>query len=225
MNINKKAPMLIGTILFLIFIVGSATYAYFSNSIKITSNIGFNTVFASTKPIFTSLVEKDLDLHVYRSDMLEGSSTSATSDNGIIKVNLLSSKDDMRAVCTYDIVLVWEAEDYVPSTTLPAHDADNNEFPYELSLKASRTTTGDDGYSYLDKNLAEINLDKIGFMTVGEEKRATIISGAEIHNQSSSNSTTTTWNLTLSFYSLPVVQDALLGKTYSGRLVVTNVKC
>lgn len=224
MNIQKKTPILIGTILFFMFLIASATYAYFATNIQI-ANLSVEALFDSTKPSFTAYVEKDLNLQVYATDMLEHSSTSVKSADGVIKVDALASKENADMVCTYDIELVWTSDEYVPSTVLPVQDAESNSFPYELSLKASRQITGDDEYSYANKDLTEINLDNINFTTVGDEKRAKVISGAEIHNKSAATSTSTTWTFTLSFYSLPVTQDTLLGKTFSGHLMVTNVVC
>lgn len=226
MNMRKKTPILIGTVLFLTFLVASATYAFFATSAQITNNLVFEAIFDSTTPTFTASVEKDLNLQVYATDMLQHSSTSVKSADGIIKIDALASKDDADMVCTYDIDLVWDSDGYVPSTTLPAEDQETGTiFPYELSIKGTRVVTGDDGYTYTNKDLAEKNISDIEFTIVGDEKRATIISGAEIHNKSATEKTLTTWTFTLSFYSLPVTQDALLGNTYSGHLVVTNAVC
>lgn len=225
MNLKKRAPILIGTIIIMLIIIANAAYAYFATTAEIVSNLSFEALFNSTLPTFTSYVEKDLSLQVYTTDMLNHSDLAVKSANGIVKVDVLSSSATAGVICTYDIDLVWDSDNYVPSTVLPIQDEEGNNFLYELSLKATREITGDNGYTYQDKSFAETNLNNITFTTVDGEKRAKLIRGAEIHNQSDTDMTSTTWTITLSFYSLPTSQNTLLGKSFSGHLVVTNAIC
>lgn len=221
---KKRTSILIITIIFLIFIIANATYAYFATSAEIINNLSFEAIFNSSMPAFTAEVKKDLSLNVYTTDMLQHSDVSVKSAEGIIDITALSASSTAAVVCTYDIDLVWDSEGYVPSTTLPTYDTDNKAYPYELSIKGIRETE-DPGYTYQDKNLSEINISNITFKEEDGEKRANLIKGAEIHNQSVDTATTTKWTFTLSFYSLPVSQNGLLGKTFTGHLVVSNAVC
>ena len=112
---------------------------------------------------------------------------------------------------------------YTPTTTLPV----NVNYPYELSISGTRTTTGDTtGISYTNKNVTETNLSNLTWTgnagTVGRYSK--IVSGAEIHSKSTT-ATVTTWTYTMNFYVLPTNQNALSGKEFGLNLIVDNVSC
>lgn len=221
---NKKTILII-TITFFIFLIASATYAFFRAQIDVETNLNFAASFDGLSPSFTAYVEKDMNLEIYSSDMLKNTVVASKTNDGTVIVELTSAKDGTDAVCSYNIEYVWDsADEYVPSTSLPVSSDEGTSFPYELSIKGTRLTQNDDEYTYQNKDLGETNLDKLSWQEV-DGKRAVIVENAEIHSKSSTVASKTIWTFTMSFYSLPVNQNVLLGKNFKGHLVITNISC
>ncbi|MBE6155484.1 MAG: hypothetical protein E7164_01860 [Firmicutes bacterium] len=215
-------PLTAISLMSLLFITISASYAYFSSKAQgdITVNTNVTTVDAAT---FTAYTLDAIELNVTSEDMFSSSTTPAKSDNGTIVASLASPQENITVNCSYDIELIWDTTDQYtsPTTTLAAP------YPYEISLLGTQSVSGDTtGHTYTVSSLTETNLT--GFTwngTIGEVGRsAKVISGAQIYSKSL-NATTATWNFTLNFYSLPTDQTAITGKNYGAHLAVTNVIC
>ena len=227
----KKNTSLIMGILVISLAVAMSGYAYFSAKINIGSNINTNITTSSVKPVFTANPGNELNLNINIETLTTANIGNVVNNTANINVTLDGKGNSGTISCTYDIVFVWDGDEYKATTELPAKNdnqeaieevsdqvetpqEDNKEYKFELSLQ------GSNGES--QPKLAETNLDALSW-NGGDKKRATVVKGATITTNGSS--ATSNWTFTLSFYTLPTEQNMLLKKEYKGHLEVTNVVC
>ena len=209
-------------IIFLLFLIISASYAYFTSSINNSNITVVNTVLSSANAEFMAYSVDPLSISAELSDFLAASDTPVASDNGTIIVKLASSEAGQTVHCTYDVRFIWDSTTQYTTATQSLSSG-----TYELSILGSRTTTGDTtGHSYESKDLSEINLTNLSWTgNAGVAGRyATLVSGAEIYSMATTD-TTTTWTFTINLYSLSGNQSSLMNKNYQSHLVVTNIVC
>lgn len=224
MNKNKIDFFITGaSILLLLFVTISASYAYFSsrfNGDSISLNVTTNTSEAAT---FTAYAVDQIEFNVTAEELYTPSATPAKSDNGQVVVVLASPTEGKTVHCTYDILFTWDTTDQYtsPSTSL------TGDTKFEISLLGHQEVTGDNtGHTYTKTSLAETNLSNFTWIRAAGEigRYSRIVSGAEIYSNST-NQTKITWTFTLNFYSLSADQSGLMGKTYGAHLGVGNVVC
>ena len=221
---KKNLVFMIVSAIVLLSVVISATYAFFvSGSIDTTNNTTINASTPNKMATFMSYSTNPLDLSIEINDMMEASTTAAKSDEGNIYVTMSSPTNNDTVYCTYSIDFVWDSTDQYTSSSMIL----NGTYPYELSISGSQSIMGDStGHVYDNKNLSETNLTALTWTgnagTVGRSAR--LVENAVIYSNSTT-ATTALWNFNLRFYSLPVAQSGLFGKTLSAHLVVSDVIC
>ena len=209
-------------LIFMLFLVISASYAYFTSNINTTNITKVNTNLASADATFMAYSTDPLSISAELSDFMTASASPVETDNGVIVVKLSSSTAGQVAHCTYDVRFVWDS-----TTQYTTASQTLSSGTYELSILGSRTTTGDtSGHSYASKNLSETNLTNLTWNgTAGTAGRyATLVSGAEIYSNATTD-TTTTWTFTINLYSLSGNQSSIINKNYQAHLAVTNIVC
>lgn len=213
------------TIVIMLIVIISATYAFFATNMSLVNNVSLNIVVPdASRATYTSYSTDSLQLNVGLSNMLVNSVIAAVTDTGDLIVKYSSPAANDEYECTYDIQYVWDSTDQytTPSMTLTTAN------PYELSISATASASGDSfsSYDYTSNNLAERDLSTFSWNgTAGVAGRyATIIQDAKIYANTVAG-TTVTWTFNMNFYSMPSDQTAFLGKTLSGHVVTGNIRC
>ena len=221
---KKKIGLLISTVMLMLVLVFTATFAYFGmGTMNLTNIANLNVVTPTSMAAFTSYSNNSLSLSVELEDLMTVSPTPV-SDTGDLIVKLSAPSANTQMFCTYDIRYIWDTTDQYTSPTMTL----NSTYPNELSIAGSVVATGDSysGYTYTSKNLVEKDLSQFSWTgnagTIG--RYTTLVSGAKIYSNTTTG-TTATWTFTLNFYTLPSNQASLGGKNMAGHLQAANIVC
>ena len=213
------------TIIIMLIIILSATYAFFATNMSLINNVILNVeVPDASRATFTSYSTNPLQLNVEAANVLYPSTTATVTDTGdlIIKYSSPAANDEYE--CTYDVLYVWDTNTQYTSPTVTLSET----YPYEISISGMVSATGDSfsSYDYTSKNLIEKDLSQFSWVgtpsSVG--RYAKIIEGAKIYTNSVSG-TTVTWTFNMNFYSLPVSQTRFSGSILNAHIVTGNVRC
>ena len=222
---KNSYSLIIVTIIIMLILIVSATYAFFATNISVVNNVALNiSVSNASRATFTSYSTDSLQLNVTAANVLFPSASAMVTDTGDLIVKYSSPSANNEYECIYDIQYVWDSTDQytLPSMTL------TTQYPYEISLAAVASATGDSfsSYDYTSKNLVEKDLSQFSWNgSAGTAGRyATIISDAKIYANSVAG-TTVTWTFNMNFYSLPSSQVGFSGKTLLGHIVTGNIRC
>lgn len=170
-----------------------------------------------------------------------------------IDINLKTINNNDLYECTYDLVWTWTSTDqyttsdvvsnYVAYTgydflIVPASEADS--FDYigngyhvldyiygQFEVSGIPITTGSpDNYPSTPDLLISKDFSRFNWVgTAGQPGyKTTIFKDAKIYSNSE-NGTNTKWIIHNSFYNIPYDQTEFLGKEYSGKVTVENVRC
>ena len=213
------------TVIVVFVLVTSATYAYFATgSFNVTNVTNLNSEVINAKAAFTAYSNDAIELSVGLANLIVAQTNATVFDSGDYIVKLTSPVAGEEMQCTYDIDFVWDttAQYTTPSMAFTAT------YPYELSVAATVVATGDSysGYNYASKNVVERDLSTLSWTgnagTVG--RKATVVSQAMIYTNTVAG-TTATWTFNVKFYTLPVSQSTLLGKSLKAHLTAANIDC
>lgn len=221
---KQNTTLMVVTVIFMLFLIVSAAYAYFATNLAPINNVSVNTEVPSARATFTSYSTNPLQLNVTLDKLVVASTIATVTDTGDLIVKLSSPSAGQQMVCTYDVRYVWDSTNQytTPSMTFTA------KYPYEISLAATVSATGDSfsSYDYTSKNLVERDLSTFSWTgTAGTAGRyTTVISGAKIYSNTTAG-TTATWNFNMRFYTLPASQASLMNKKLLGHIVTANIQC
>lgn len=193
---NGKLVTVIITIMAVLSLAFSATYAIISANIT-TNNVAINANIG-TRPIFVATPDKSIAMSVNITPSTASSVTLMT--NGVANLNISLSNSYGNTTCTYDLIWQW----------------DSSSSAYTITSGATKeyTVQGTNGtVSFSEK---QVNNSSSG--------NTALYSGASIA-VTNGNITTQTWKITASFYRTTQIQSGHLGKSYSGKVVATNVIC
>lgn len=222
---KTRSLSLFMVIIFMVIVVTSASYAYFKASVLVDGSINADITTIGTNYAFTAMPDKDISLNIDTSSLTEENIGTNQASNSTIKVALLAGSDDKIVNCHYNINFVWDGNEYHKTHSLPVkiNEESEEEIAYELSLQAKSTIDNEE----TSMALKETNIDDFSWKSgeKDDKKIATIITGAEISNNSANIPTIVTWDFSLKFYVLPTPQNSLIGKNYSAHLVVSDVRC
>ncbi|MBR7042209.1 MAG: hypothetical protein IKI04_01780, partial [Bacilli bacterium] len=191
------------SLLVLIVIVISFTYAFFSGNIVGNGNINVSAnIDESMIPIFTAVPSGDLILDVTDADMLpsQANNTVPISANETIEVSLIGGTPLEEITCTFSFV--WtklaDSDTYVPTTG-------------RGSLKENTLSIADENSTTV---FAETNIDSL---TSGNT-----IATRSISSHGSLN--TQVYTVTQSFYNLDLNQT-MYNASYKSKVSIENVSC
>ena len=198
---NRVGILVIIGVLLVVTIIIGISYAYFfnieiKNNNTISGNINTNSYVFATKGTGSLSITLDQD----KLDIANASndySSYVSSDGSYVSI-VLDAKGLKKVYCSYDLV-------YVPSTTYKPNEGAVNAGLKELTLSG----TSNNGNSFSE-------IDISGSSTI------TLISNVEI---STDASVIEEWNFTAKYYNLDVIQDNVIGQTFTGNIKVANTNC
>ena len=209
-NINVKIMGVFASIL-LLFIVITASFAYFGSfDVNLNNNVAvnINAVSPGNATFISSATQ--LNLQVPAANMSQTASNNeiaAATNTATLTVNLTGASN-LLTTCTYDIVYEYDSTSNVYGKS-PTTKNGNKEITLQVS-----NVNGTNNFAN------EKNFD---FDSSWSGLKRTLVSGATI----SSNGTLTTQNISITgkYYNLTIPQTSIEGKTFTGKIYVTNHSC
>lgn len=198
-NNRTKLLIIIGTFLALAIISGVA-YAYFGKLIINNTANAITQINTSFYNFNSTTASVSITLDQNKLDISNASNTytsfmSNTSGNFNIT---LDTKNSGSVYCTYDIV-------YEPTTSYKSSPAATKAGLKEFTISGSSTN----GTSFGEINIA-------GSSKVTLAKNVLFFTDT---------SYTDSWTFTIKYYNLNVIQDSVIGQTFSGNIKTDNVNC
>ena len=209
-NINVKIMGVFASIL-LLFIVITASFAYFGSfDVNLNNNVAVNINAVSPGDATFISNATQLNLQVPAANMSQTASNNeiaAASNTATLTVNLTGAAN-LLTTCTYDIVYEYDSTSNVYGKS-PTTKNGNKEITLQVS-----NVNGTNNFAN------EKNFDYDSSWT---NNKRTLVSGATI----SSNGTLTTQNISITgkYYNLTIPQTSIEGKTFTGKIYVTNHSC
>ena len=211
MKINNIKIMGVFASILLLFIVITASFAYFGSfDVNLNNNVVVNVNSVSPgNATFTSNATQ-LNLQVPAANMsqtVSDNETAAASNTATLTVNLTGAAN-LLTTCTYDIVYEYDSTSNVYGKS-PTTKNGNKEITLQVS-----GVTGTNNFAN------EKNFD---YDSSWSGLKRTLISGATI----SSTGILTTQNISIigKYYNLTISQSSLEGKAFTGKIYVTNHSC
>ena len=195
----------------LIIIIGVASFAYFGTfNVNLVNNVAVNINSSSPgNATFTSNATQ-LNLQVPAANMsftVANNTVAAKEDTAFLDVTLTGSQN-LLTTCTYDIVYEYDAGSNVYGKS-PTTKNGNKEITLQVS-----NVNGTNNFAN------EKNFD---FDSSWTNNKRTLVSGASISSMGSL--TTQNISITGKYYNLTISQSSLEGKSFTGKIYVTNHKC
>ena len=195
----------------LIIIIGVASFAYFGTfNVNLNNNVAVNINSSSPgNATFTSNATQ-LNLQVPAANMsftVANNTVAAKEDTAFLDVTLTGSQN-LLTTCTYDIVYEYDAGSNVYGKS-PTTKNGNKEITLQVS-----NVNGTNNFAN------EKNFD---FDSSWTNNKRTLVSGASISSMGSL--TTQNISITGKYYNLTISQSSLEGKSFTGKIYVTNHKC
>ena len=212
-NNNVKIMGLFASVLLLVIIV-TASFAYFGSFIvNLNNNVAVNVNSVSPGDATFTSNATQLDLQVPAANMSQTAAdneTPAAENTATLTVNLTGAAN-LLTTCTYDIVYEYDANSNVYGVSPTTKNSDK-----EITLQVS-------GVNGTNNFAAEKNFDSTTISSYKNGNVYTLVSGATI----SSNGTLTTQNINIigKYYNLTISQSSLEGRSFTGKIYVTNHKC
>ena len=233
-NKIKKSAAVFATTL-IIIIVGVASFAYFGTfDVNLINNVAVNI--NAVSPGNASFVSSgaQLNLQVPAANMSQTNAGSvAAENNAVLTVNLTGAKD-LLTTCTYDIVYEYDensnvygyGETPVTENGNSGHDITLSIFDDTSSIEEPSTNgityyyngrpfnyfEGSDPYKIFDENDKWDSIRKRVLV-----RNASIISTGELVTQK--------WFVDMAYLNLPISQEQLAGKAFTGKIYVENYDC
>ena len=212
-NNNVKIMGLFASVLLLVIIV-TASFAYFGSfNVNLNNNVAVNVNSVSPGDATFTSNATQLDLQVPAANMSQTAAdneTPAAENTATLTVNLTGAAN-LLTTCTYDIVYEYDANSNVYGVSPTTKNSDK-----EITLQVS-------GVNGTNNFAAEKNFDSTTISSYKNGNVYTLVSGATI----SSNGTLTTQNINIigKYYNLTISQSSLEGRSFTGKIYVTNHKC
>ena len=195
----------------LIIIIGVASFAYFGTfNVNLNNNVAVNINAVSPGNATFISNATQLNLQVPAANMSQTASNNeiaAASNTATLTVNLTGAAN-LLTTCTYDIVYEYDAGSNVYGKS-PTTKNGNKEITLQVS-----NVNGTNNFAN------EKNFD---FDSSWSGLKRTLVSGASISSMGSL--TTQNISITGKYYNLTILQSSLEGKSFTGKIYVTNHKC
>ena len=195
----------------LIIIIGVASFAYFGTfNVNLNNNVAVNINAVSPGDATFISNATQLNLQVPAANMSQTASNNeiaAASNTATLTVNLTGAAN-LLTTCTYDIVYEYDAGSNVYGKS-PTTKNGNKEITLQVS-----NVNGTNNFAN------EKNFD---FDSSWTNNKRTLVSGASISSMGSL--TTQNISITGKYYNLTISQSSLEGKSFTGKIYVTNHKC
>ena len=209
-NINVKIMGVFASIL-LLFIVITASFAYFGSfNVNLNNNVAVNINAVSPGDATFISNATQLNLQVPAANMSQTASNNevaAATNTATLTVNLTGAAN-LLTTCTYDIVYEYDSTSNVYGKSPTTKNGDK-----EITLQVSNVN-GTNNFA----NEKNFDFDS----SWGGLKR-TLVSGATI--ESDGSLTTQNISITGKYYNLTIPQTSIDGKTFTGKIYVTNHSC
>ena len=212
-NKIKKSVAVFATTL-IVVIVGVASFAYFGTfDVNLINNVAVNI--NSSSPGNATFISNatELNLQVPAANMSQtvaDNSTAAASNAATLTVNLTGAKD-LLTTCTYDVVYEYDSSSSIYGTSPATQNGDK-----EITIQVS-SSSGTNNFN------TEKNFDSTTIASYKTGNYYTLVKGATI--ESLGSLTTQNINITAKYYNLNISQSSLEGKSFTGKIYVTNNSC
>ena len=212
-NNNIKIMGVFATVLLLVIVI-TASFAYFGSfNVNLNNNVAVNVNSVSPgNATFTSNATQ-LNLQVPAANMSQtvaDNSTAAASNTATLTVNLTGAKD-LLTTCTYDVVYEYDSSSSIYGTSPATQNGDK-----EITIQVS-SSSGTNNFN------TEKNFDSTTIASYKTGNYYTLVKGATI--ESLGSLTTQNINITAKYYNLNISQSSLEGKSFTGKIYVTNNSC
>ena len=195
----------------LIIIIGVASFAYFGTfNVNLNNNVAVNI--NSSSPGNATFISNatQLNLQVLAANMSQTASNNeieAASNTATLTVNLTGAAN-LLTTCTYDIVYEYDSTSNVYGKS-PTTKNGNKEITLQVAgVTGTNNFASEKNFDY-DSNWSGL--------------KRTLVSGASISSMGSL--TTQNISITGKYYNLTISQSSLEGKSFTGKIYVTNHKC
>ena len=209
-NINVKIMGVFASIL-LLFIVITASFAYFGSfDVNLNNNVAvnINAVSPGNATFISSATQLNLQVPAANmSQTVADNTVAAASNTATLTVNLAGAAN-LLTTCTYDIVYEYDSTSNVYGKS-PTTKNSNKEITLQVSnVNGTNNFANEKNFDY-DSNWSGL--------------KRTLVSGASISSMGSL--TTQNISITGKYYNLTISQSSLEGKSFTGKIYVTNHKC
>ena len=198
----------------LIIIIGVASFAYFGTfNVNLNNNVAVNINAVSPGNATFISNATQLNLQVPAANMSQTASNNeiaAAENTATLTVNLTGAAN-LLTTCTYDIVYEYDSSSYIYGGSQAKSVAKNGD--KEITLQVAGVT-GTNNFA------SEKNFD---YDVNWSGLKRTLVSGASISSMGSL--TTQNISITGKYYNLTISQSSLEGKSFTGKIYVTNHKC
>ena len=200
----------------LIIIIGVASFAYFGTfNVNLNNNVAVNINAVSPGDATFISNATQLNLQVPAANMSQTASNNeiaAASNIATLTINLTGAAN-LLTTCTYDIVYEYDSTSNVYGKS-PTTKNGNKEITLQVS-----------GVNGINNFASEKNFDSVSMASYynSTNKYYTLVSGASISSMGSL--TTQNISITGKYYNLTISQSSLEGKSFTGKIYVTNHKC
>ena len=200
----------------LIIIIGVASFAYFGTfNVNLNNNVAVNINAVSPGDATFISNATQLNLQVPAANMSQTASNNeiaAASNTATLTINLTGAAN-LLTTCTYDIVYEYDSTSNVYGKS-PTTKNGNKEITLQVS-----------GVNGINNFASEKNFDSVSMASYynSTNKYYTLVSGASISSMGSL--TTQNISITGKYYNLTISQSSLEGKSFTGKIYVTNHKC
>ena len=209
-NNNIKMLGVFATVLLLVIVI-TASFAYFGSfNVSLNNNVAVNVNSVSPGDATFTSNATQLNLQVPAANMSQtvaDNSTATASNTATLTVNLTGAAN-LLTTCTYDIVYEYDSTSNVYGKS-PTTKNSNKEITLQVSnVNGTNNFANEKNFDY-DSSWSGL--------------KRTLVSGATIE----SNGSLTTQNISITgkYYNLTIPQTSIEGKTFTGKIYVTNHKC
>ena len=220
---KKKKIKSIIAIIILVVIVSTATFAYFGTfSANLTNNVSVNI--SSSSPGDTTFTTSSavLELNVPSESMFETNANdneAVASNSAVLNVSLIGTQSNVSTICTYDIVFEYDTSSNVygisPTTKTSGID---KEITFEVSSPSGTN------HFQTEKNIDYNTSNGWIASTSTTGAKITLVSDATILI-TSGITRTQSYTVTARYYNLSTFQGQLAGKSFVGKIYVSNYDC
>ena len=220
---KKKKIKSIIAIIILVVIVSTATFAYFGTfSANLTNNVSVNI--SSSSPGDTTFTTSSavLELNVPSESMFETNANdneAVASNSAVLNVSLIGTQSNVSTICTYDIVFEYDTSSNVygisPTTKTSGID---KEITFEVSSPSGTN------YFQTEKNIDYNTSNGWIASTSTTGAKITLVSAATI-SITQGLTETQSYTVTARYYNLSAFQGQLAGKSFVGKIYVSNYDC
>ena len=209
-NINIKIMGVFASILLLVIVI-TASFAYFGSfDVNLNNNVAVNINAVSPGDATFISSATQLNLQVPAANMSQTASNNeiaAATNTATLTVNLTGAQN-LLTTCTYDIVYEYDAGSNVYGKS-PTTKNGNKEITLQVS-----NVNGTNNF---------VNEKNFDFDSNWSGLKRTLVSGATIE----SDGTLTTQNISITgkYYNLTIPQTSIEGKSFTGKIYVTNHSC